>query len=712
MDFDTIFTETESQALFNKCQLRYDPGHFTFKPRLLFTKYRPDLQIKNIDYDAELELLRTINTRMLKGDYVLTSFKHIVNITKPCYMTYAYGYNQADCTFVHKNNYYIDLSKLELDMRSAGRGTKYDCTFLNSLKASKFFEAFVTFMIASTHYSTIVPHLKWLCSTQIDEDYESVIEMKKLQENLKNKEFTDSCNTFQQHSIEACPNTPAISLADTAFVIDNLDDAKIQLWDFIVFALETFRNIESIPDVELKTILYDSISISTTENPITQLLYTKDTAGKVVLTKDVLTIAAIKNKEIRYNAIKDFVKEHTKDIEDAAKILCSTKLGINPMLCEFVKFCQMESIMNIRIKTIYILYNYIKDNGWLNDIDKDDFQDSMGDLGFSADTFEDLDNDMSKTSSLMNLDFAKYDETSFDKKDVESDTGSPKTDSGNSFYEELDKLVSDFSSGGYTFNVKDISATDDTSKAKYMSVVDNMSLLNANLTRSIKEIKVYNTGGKNPGKKSGKLDRKNLYKYRTSKDIFFDNTYKIKESDLAFGIILDVSGSMYGDGIKNGRTTMIVLHETLKALNINHSIITHTSDRHHNSIIDRYQSFKEDKTFNCNKNYALANIKSHGGNCDSGALYYMEQAMRRVKNKDKIVVIFSDGEPTECTGTELKDQVRHMEKNGIKVIGVGIDFPSIKEYYRNNANGKNLKEMFDIVSNILKEYVLEKIDKE
>ena len=51
-----------------------------------------------------------------------------------------------------------------------------------------------------------------------------------------------------------------------------------------------------------------------------------------------------------------------------------------------------------------------------------------------------------------------------------------------------------------------------------------------------------------------------------------------------------------------------------------------------------------------------------------------------------------------------------LEKAGIKVIGVGINFESIKHYYPNNANGKNLKEMLDIVSNILQQYILEKKD--
>ena len=51
-----------------------------------------------------------------------------------------------------------------------------------------------------------------------------------------------------------------------------------------------------------------------------------------------------------------------------------------------------------------------------------------------------------------------------------------------------------------------------------------------------------------------------------------------------------------------------------------------------------------------------------------------------------------------------------MESEGIRVIGVGINFESIKNYYPNNANGRNLKEMLDIVCNLLKQFVLEKED--
>ena len=179
--------------------------------------------------------------------------------------------------------------------------------------------------------------------------------------------------------------------------------------------------------------------------------------------------------------------------------------------------------------------------------------------------------------------------------------------------------------------------------------------------------------------------------------------------DLAFGIILDTSGSMSGKGVEDGIKTLMVLQETLKALNINFSIITHNNTGPmYTCNITKYHLFREDKSYKPNKSYALTEIRATGGNCDSGALYFMEKYISKVHNKDKIVIMFSDGQPTECTGTDLRNQVKHMEAKGIKVIGVGIGFPEIAEYYSDYANGNNLKQMLDIVSNILQRYVLEK----
>jgi nitric oxide reductase activation protein len=288
---------------------------------------------------------------------------------------------------------------------------------------------------------------------------------------------------------------------------------------------------------------------------------------------------------------------------------------------------------------------------------------------------------------------------------------SASEDHDTAVYEALDALTASFKSDKYRFDVKDVRVTDDSVKPVYDAICSKVTLLNKTLIRRIKAIKTYNVGGKNPGQRTGKLDRKAMYRYKHTPDIFYNNTYKQLESDLAFGVILDISGSMHGRGIENGRITMIILHETLKALGINHCILGHTCyGGMYKCDIERYQSFREDATYTVCKNYALANLEARSGNCDSGALYYMEKAMDRVRNRDKIVLMFSDGAPTECTGTDLITQVKNMERKGIKVIGIGINFPNISKYYTDYANGRNLQDMLNIVSLILEEYVLKKKD--
>lgn len=299
------------------------------------------------------------------------------------------------------------------------------------------------------------------------------------------------------------------------------------------------------------------------------------------------------------------------------------------------------------------------------------------------------------------------DEEDEDEDEDEDSGGHCESNENGPALEDLEVLKNDLSKSKYNYNIRHVSSTTTSSSSEYNNISNNLDFLAKLLSKKIKDIKTYNSGGKQPGQSSGKLDRKNLWKYRQTPNIFYNNNYKIKEMDLAFGIILDQSGSMGGSGIENGRIAMILLHKVLTALSINHSIIGHDSKGMHQSNIYPYYYFNEEYKHSIATPYALAKAKALNGNCDSGALYYMQSLFKRVHNKDKICIIFSDGQPTECTGVELRQQVKNMEKDGIHVIGVGINFSDIKDYYSDNANGKTLTDMCNIIVSILSRYVLE-----
>lgn len=371
---------------------------------------------------------------------------------------------------------------------------------------------------------------------------------------------------------------------------------------------------------------------------------------------------------------------------------------------EFVALVQHASYVSvqyIRYTQIAILYKFCKSKGWLNM----DMSQCAGiiDTASNSPLVTEISNETGNTSINTPIDlFGKQESTDICTK------ASPYERKRVTRSEELERMCGDFTDGDYTFHVKPKYSLDEIAKSQYMKIAEQRRCLCTNLSRRIKEIKVYNSGGKNSGQSTGKLDRKALWKHKTTSKIFYNNTYKVKECDPAFGIILDASGSMSGKGITDGRITLVILHEVLKDLRINHSIVAHNASRRHEPTIYRYYGFKEDPDYNVKKNYGIMNINAGGCNCDSGVLKYMEDRLMRTGNRDKICLIFSDGEPTECSDAELTDQIHAMERHGIKVIGIGINFANISRFYTDNANGKSLKEMLDIVSDILKRYVLDK----
>ena len=476
----------------------------------------------------------------------------------------------------------------------------------------------------------------------------------------------------------------------------------------VIFGLEVLHMLYTIPNPKhiytLEKLLVHNLN---EVNGIEKFLYTITPTGVKPANEFVQEIIDCADPKKRFELILKYITR----IDVWGEASLRTDDSINPLphvaewLLETCAYCNELAVYDMRVKYLSILYKFCQDKGWLDEMLDEDVETVTEFIEGLSDMFKDMGAAMpgsavDDSTSLMDL--------SMGKPCTKSAPPSGPTADVSPTIEALDKLKASYSDDKYRFDVKDVVQT--TPIARYLDIASHVDLLNKSLIKRIKDIKVYNTGGKNAGMSKGKLDRKALYRYKTCKDIFYDNTYKVKECDLAFGLILDVSGSMAGKGIENGTATMIILHETLKALGINHSIITHTSDGKYHSEINRYQAFKEDKTYSTLKNYALGNIDACWGNCDSGALFYMEKALSRVRNKDKICIMFSDGEPTECSGTDLKEQVKKMERQGIKVIGVGIDYSNIKNYYTEYANGKNLAEMFDIIADILKRYVLEKED--
>lgn len=734
-DFSEIYTETDLIALYNSLKIRYNPMDYSFKDRLIIESNLIDTTMTYFDFGSEYSLLGAI------AEHKGTSYNN-VNAVTICgeRVEPLASYNSEDVglvpSVIFKDNLYLDPDVI-LEGFTNDSEFKALAKDLKLFKKSEILEAILTLCIALKKSNSLIHNLKWLSHSKYSE-----MSLKVLNDLEFVEPAIEKSNSDLQLFYNNCINTHYTPLSDcfiNRYVIRDIANgvdeecfeceetmsaelakSKIMLGFFesYVFGIEILYALTTIGNLKYQDILKQLFGIYYTKNSAISELYTVKTtpvSTDLEINPKILDIISESNPEVRFEMIKAYIDSRNfKELAEinAKRYLAFKAVGIPYFFGQFLMYAKDLSIQTIRIKTCIKLLDICNKCGI--DLTKDS-RFSDGSMFESLEALKDMTPSKDSDTPSMSEEKVKKSTSMLSTPNPAKSSGTADSDGVKTVtsptLEALDRAKASFEDNDYKFSTEDVIDSSDRYSGRYNTIAESVHLINQNLIRRIRDIKVYNEGGKNSGKKVGKLDRKNLYKYKTSKDIFYDNTYKVKESDLAFGIILDVSGSMRGSGIENGRITMIILHETLKALNINHSIITHTTHGgNHTCEIKRYQAFKEDATFSTRKNYALAGITAESGNCDSAALYYMEKALSRVRNKDKICIMFSDGQPTECTSTELKDQIHNMERKGIKVIGVGIDFESIKHYYTDNANGRNLKEMLEIVSNILKEYVLKKED--
>ena len=688
-DLKKLYTPKEATLLYNRNKIRFNPTSYTLKEHLILNRNVHELSKETISaysYAAENRLFRAIvdnetAAAVLKSKLPTKSNDDSMPVS------------DADAAAVKEYNLSLALDYL----------TDYCVIPKSLLKNSDLMNAIVRMCIALDSVESCCREMYWFITELCNTPYTELHRFEPLKKAFETKPIHLPM-AFTHDGIDVTYNDVSFALAPSPFDLSADEEVRrASLYKAHYYAIEFLWAYLRLNDPELKRALAWSIEGCGSEGMFRSLFTVAN--SEITIDKEIEAMVMINDPALRFKAYQEYMELHDNDILKWAIAMSPASMytPMNPVVAMFIGYAEGIAVTHVRVNSLAILYTYCLDNGYISKNLEADLNDMFSDAtGLGAALGGAI---LNPEKTLMDLDPST---PSAPATGGELDD-SQKHQGNNGIFEALDTLNASFKDGGYTFDVKDVRVTDNSVKSVYDSVCSKVSLINKNLIRKIKEIKVYNTGGKNPGASSGRLDRKAMYRYKYDPDIFYNNNYKQLESDLAFGIILDESGSMSGKGIADGKVTMIVLHETLKALGINHSIIGHTS--HHGDYscsIERYQSFKEDKTYTVCKNYALANIAAHSCNCDSGALYYMERAMDRVQNKDKIVLIFSDGYPTACSGTDLIKQVSRMEQKGIKVIGIGIDFPSISKYYSEYANGRNLQDMLNIVTSILQEYILKK----
>lgn len=214
--------------------------------------------------------------------------------------------------------------------------------------------------------------------------------------------------------------------------------------------------------------------------------------------------------------------------------------------------------------------------------------------------------------------------------------------------------------------------------------------------------------------------------YRKDKKCFSKELIPDSVPDVAFTIMVDESGSMYGEKIRKAREAAILFDDICTEVKIPTRIVGHTTGHYGRTKVINYRNFKS----NGSEKISLSNISAQSGNVDTLVLTGLcEEMLKRPEDK-KVVIVISDGAPCGfgdsndnfkgvpykrlncyCQDEDMQQLnacVRYYRKKGIKIIGVCLDdSEAIKAIYEDGTlDCTNLSKLPNELVKIFKKYVL------
>ena len=198
--------------------------------------------------------------------------------------------------------------------------------------------------------------------------------------------------------------------------------------------------------------------------------------------------------------------------------------------------------------------------------------------------------------------------------------------------------------------------------------------------------------------------------------------------DVAFSIMIDTSGSMYGEKLTKAIEAGILFEDIARGCHIPTHIVSHTA--YTGPIITTHVNFRSKES----EKYALASLTANGGNVDTIVMTLLCEELKLRQEKSKVLIVISDGAPcgTEKTHSvnsyrgvpyknldgysgyydaadqELNACIRYWRKKGIKIIGIALDdVKKIKAIYEEGClDCRDLSKLPVELVKIFKKFVL------
>jgi hypothetical protein len=121
-------------------------------------------------------------------------------------------------------------------------------------------------------------------------------------------------------------------------------------------------------------------------------------------------------------------------------------------------------------------------------------------------------------------------------------------------------------------------------------------------------------------------------------------------ADLFLAVLVDCSGSMVGDEIERARALATMVAEAVRGVP---------------GIDSRFLGFTDDRVYDAGPadRCSASSLEAGGGNNDAGALDYAARLARRSRRSARLLVMISDGLPTECSTSALRALVDRLTRH-------------------------------------------------
>lgn len=243
--------------------------------------------------------------------------------------------------------------------------------------------------------------------------------------------------------------------------------------------------------------------------------------------------------------------------------------------------------------------------------------------------------------------------------------------------------------------------------------VKNLEAIANTFANSLKKIFVWKKTGKVEfGKTSGKINTSALYREALDLKVF-KSKQEGKINKVRFAVLIDESGSMSGEKIKNARQAAYILASACFKIGVPISVMGHTTS-YSGVLLNHYVDYTTRNKTDVKK---VLNASANGGNRDGYALFKSTANLVHYAKPDELLIsiIISDGEPTDGYRglddaiEDIKGVYDNFEKHyKVKTIGIGIGegTKSVKKIYKNQILIPNVKFLSENLLKILREVML------